>query len=744
MMRKLAGVLIAVLVASSAIGWAAQYPLTVADIRVDGNDEIKLRDILKAVPFDTGDAIEEAELQDASQAIADLGWFEEVDIDRAALEDGDVVFQVVEYPVIRDIVIEGNINRRDYSLFGIKLLDAPIMSSYKVRQILWRNDVRKRSVLNRDGLTAGLEEVMSEYQNRGYVLVSVGRVDVSETLTIEFVEQVYAGSLIEGLSTVPETVAQGLINIPVGEPLKMADFQSAHSNLSQSIFFSDIQFEPQAGLAKDTVWLRWTLTERLLWDGPGRIDSVSMEGNTKYDDDMLAAFVAPLPAQISNNYDVLALVEGVYDRYIGGGYSMVEFSVDSVEAGELRLHIAEGEISQVLIEGNTKTHDYVVERNSELRVGEVFTRKNLVVTYQQLMSLGYFSSLDIVPEWTDDGVAITITVTEKQDLGGFGGSMAIDPSTGELFGELSLKEKNVFGTGQDFELSYNRGLAGTDDTNPSTWNLGYSTVAYFPGFSRVGIDLYQKSSESNHRSDDARWDEGTDEDVDEDEENKIRTTTVGGQASVSYPVADYSDLGLSFRHEEERVSNEATWTPADIVSLILMYDDTNDPSFPTEGNRHRLSVEKAGGFSAGREYSKIGFTWTHFAPTKLSLVSADMDQALAVRIKAGWGDEGVPTSSLTELGGSTSIRGLEGASTRQFVFANVEYRLELVEGFYATTFWDAGFDLSAVRFEDLLTTAGFELGINAAGIVVRLDFAWKLNNDFTWTPVFDFGFGQMF
>ena len=726
MMREITGVLIAVLIASSVIGWAAQYPLTVEDISVDGNDEIKLRDILKAVPFKIGDEIEEAELQAASQAISDLGWFEEIDLDRGALEDGNVVFRVVEYPVIRNIVIEGNINRRDYSLFGVKLFDSPIMSSYKVRQILWQNDVRKRSVLNRDGLTAGLEEVMSEYQSRGYVLVSVGKVDVSETLTIEFVEQVYAGSLIEGLDAVPESVAQELIKIPAGQPLRMADFQSAYSSLNQSIYFADIAFEPQAGMAKNSVWLRWTLSERVLWDGPGTIDRVSIDGNTQYDDESLEGFVGTLPAQINNNYDVLALVEGVHDRYIRGGYSMVEFSVDAVEAGELRLRVAEGEISHVVIGGNRKTHDYVIERNSELQVGDVFTRKDLVVTYQQLMSLGYFSSLDIVPEWGDEGVVVTITVTEKTDLGGFGGSMAIDPSTGELFGELSLHEKNVFGTGQDLELSYSRGLAGTDDTNPSTWNLGYSTVAYFPGFSRVGMDFYQRSSETTV------------------EEITMVTTTLGGQASVSYPVADYSDLGLSFRHEEERVSNEAFWTPTDIISMALMYDDTNDPFFPTEGNRHRLSLEKAGGFSAGREYSKIGFTWIHFIPTMMSLVSADMDQALAIRIKAGWGDAGLPVSSQTELGGSTSIRGLEGVPTRQFVFANVEYRLELVEGFYATTFWDAGFDLNSVRFDDLLTTAGFELGINAAGIFVRLDFVWKLNKDFTWTPIFDFGFGQMF
>lgn len=726
MMRKISGLLSIALIALSAIGWAAQYPLTVLDLSVEGNDEIKLRDILKAIPFEVGDEIEEADLRTASQEIYDLGWFGEVALDRDALENGAIVFQVVENPVVRKIVIEGNVNRRDYYLFGIKLFDAPIMTAYKVRQILWRNDVRKRSVLNRDGLTAGLEEVLSEYQSRGYVLVSVTNVDMSETLTIEFLEQVYEGSLIEGLNSVPESVAQALIEIPAGQPLRMADFQSAYSNLSQSIFFSDVEFEPQAGMAEDSVWLRWTLNERALWDGPGTIDRVSINGNTQYDDNLLTGLIGMLPAQINSNYDVLVLIEGVYDRYIRGGYTMIEFSVDSVEAGELRLNVAEGRISKVTIEGNTKTHDYVIEHNSELQVGEVLTRKDLMVTYQQLMSLGYFSSLDIVPEWGVEGVELTITVTEKSDLGGFGGSMAIDPSTGELFGELALHEKNIFGTGQDLELSYNRGLVGTEDSNPSAWNLGYSTVAYFPGFSRVGLDFYQKTKETV---------------VDEISAVEI---TLGGEVSFGYPVADYADLGLSFRHEEERVSSEAYWTPADVVKLALTYDDTNDPFFPTEGNRHRLSLEKAGGFSAGREYVKFDFTWTHFVPTTLSLISSDIDQALAIRFKTGWGDAQVPASRQMELGGSTSIRGISGTPTRQYIFANVEYRLELVEGLYATTFWDAGFDLNTVRFEDLLSTVGFELGINAAAIIVRLDLVWTLNKDFTWVPIFDFGFGQMF
>ncbi|MEE8594176.1 MAG: POTRA domain-containing protein [Candidatus Bipolaricaulota bacterium] len=726
MRRKIPGLVVVALMTISAIGWAVQYPLTVMDLSVEGNDEIRRRDIIEVVHFEVGDVIEEADLRTASQAIYDLGWFGEVTLDRDALEDGDVVFQVVENPVIQEIVITGNVNRRDYSLFGIKLFDATIMPSDVVRRILRRNDVRKHMVLNPQGLMTGLEDVIAEYSELGYVLISIGDVDLSETLHIEIVEQKYSGNLIEGLSTVPESIVENMIEIPLDQPLQGIHFQAAYMNLSQSVYFSSVEYAPQPGIEGDRFWLRWTLEERTLLAAPESIDSIEVEGNTIYPAEVLESLIGELPNRPINNFELLELIEAIHDRYIRNGYSMIEFSVSAIEEGVLRLKIVEGEISQVIVQGNTRTHDYVITRNLELEAGKVLNRKDLLVSRQQLTSLGYFGSVDIVPEWVNGSVEVTLTVTEKSNLGGFGGSVAIDPSTGELVGELSLNEKNIFGTGQDLELSYSRGLLGTEDASPSSWNLGYSTVAYFPGFDRVGIDLYQQTKE-----------------VVDDEVVAVHVT-LGAGVSFSYPVADYSNLGLAFRHEEEHMTSEAHWTPVDVINLALSYDDTNDPFFPTEGSRRRLSLEKAGGFSAGREYMKFDLTWTHFVPTTMSLVAADIDQALGIRIKAGWGDRQLPTSRQTELGGPTSIRGISGVPTRQYIFANVEYRLELVEGLHATTFWDAGFDLGTVRFEDLLSSFGFELGINAAGVFLRLDLVWTPNEDFTWLPAFDFGFGSMF
>jgi len=726
MTRKIQSLLIILWIGVAVTAAAAQYPLTVEELTIEGNVEIRSREIMEVVPFDVGDSIEEAELRTASQAIYDLGWFSEISLDRAALDEGRVVFRVVENPVIEEIVIAGNVHRRDFHLFGIKLFDAPIVSSTKIRQILRRNDVRKWEVLNGEGLTTALQEVLEEYQNRGYVMIFVGDVDPSSTLRIEFIEQEYAGSLFEGLSAVPEEVAQALVDIPVNQPLRLADFHAAGMNLTQSVYFSDVQIDTQTGFDGTQTWLRWTLTERVLLDEPTAIHGVSIEGNTVYPEDFLQSLLGDLPETAISNYEALELVRGVHDRYMRDGYSMVELTSSGTEDGILHLRIAEGRIGAVEILGNTRTHDYVIERNIELQTEHVFNRNDLLVSTQQLRSLGYFGAVDITPEWIDGSVGVTISITELENLGGFGGSMAIDPSTGDLYGELSLNEKNVFGTGQDLELSYSRGLVGTEDTSPSTWNLGYSTVAYFPGFDRVGISLYQKSENV------------TDEDV------EVVDITLGAEMSFAYPIADYSTFGLAFRHEEERTTNESRWTPTDVVNLSVTFDNTNDLFFPTEGSRRYLTVEKAGGFSAGREYTKVDLTWMHFTPVMLPLLSSDLDQVLAVRIKTGWGDAELPDAKQVELGGTTSIRGLDGAPSRHYVFSNVEYRLELVDGLYTTAFVDAGFDLTTIRMDNLLSSFGFELGINAAGIIVRLDMAWGLTKDFTWMPVFDFGFGQMF
>jgi outer membrane protein insertion porin family len=724
MKRRTFGAALVLLATLSVAGWALQYPVTVSNIEIEGTVEIKDRDVLDVIGFEVGDDVSESDLRAASQAVFDLGWFSEVAPEVG--ENGEITFHVVENPVIREIVITGNTYRKWYSVFGVRLFRLPIVSTSKIRQILREGDIKKRSVLNRASLETALSDVITEYNDRGYVLVALGDVELGETLRIEIIEARVAANTISGLVTIPARVAEELIDVPLGEPVRMVDVQRVLSRLGQSVYFTNVEVVPQPGPEPDSVVLQWNLEERDLIREPIRLEGIVLQGISCHAEDTVYAELGEIPAEPIDNYGLLMILEGAYDLYSDAGYMMVRLAVEGIEDGALHVRVEEGRVSEIVLEGIDHTKDYVIFRRLDIEVGEILNRADYLSSHQSLTSLGYFQSVDIAPEWVEDGVRVNVTVNEKARLGGFEGSMALDPSTGGIVGELKLREKNLFGTGQDVSLSFSRGLVGEEEPRAVTWDLAYTSVAFFPEFDRVGLDLYRTTKEIT---------EG---------EEASSITTYGVRTSFAYPVADYVDLGLTYKHEEERIAGQTSWTPTDSVTMSMTYDDVNDAYFPTGGTRRSVSVEKAGGFSAGREYFNLRLDWIQFTAAELPWFGS-MRQALGVRFKVGWGDNQLPASQYYELGGSASVRGMDSSSVPRMFVANVEHRVELAEdGLYMTTFFDTGLDLDAVRLDAILSTGGIEFGVNAAGIFVRLDVGWSLSSEWSWVPRFDIGFGRMF
>jgi len=718
--------LIAVFVLSIS-GWAVEYPLTVSDIAIEGTVKIKDRDVLEAIAFTIGDEVYESDLRAASQAIFDLGWFGEVLPELG--DDGRIVFQVVENPVIREIVITGNVHRKWYSAFGMRLFSLPIVPTSKIQQILNQEGVKKRKVLNRASLETALNNVLTEYSDRGYVLVALGDVKLGETLEIEIVEARIVANRVTGLDTVPDQIALEMIDVPLEEPLRVQDVQAALGRLNQSVYFSDVEVVPQPGPERDGVILEWRIAERDLIRDAVRLTAVELEGITCYDQEIVYETLGEIPQVPVDNYGLLRILEGVYGLYVEDGYMMVRFTSTELDGEALTIRIDEGRVSEILVEGLDLTKEYVVQRKLDFEVGSILRRSDFSASYQTLTSLGYFESVDIVPEWVDDAVVVAVAIHEKERLGGFEGTMALDPQTGGLVGELKIREKNLLGTGQDISVGYSRGLVVADDPYVATWDLSYTSVAFFPEFDRIGLDLYRKTTEIS----------GSDEG-----EETVTILTYGVGTTFYYPILDYVDLSLAYRHEEERVIDLTQWIPTDAVTLSVRYDDVTDIAFPTAGTRRLLSLEKAGGFSASREYTNASLTWSQYSSLDTPLFG-DMREAGAIRLKIGWGDDGVPATQQYELGGPTTVRGMESRSVSRMALANAEYRVELAEnGLYLTAFLDAGLDLDVVRLDQVLSTAGLEFSVSAAGMYVRLDIAWSLSSDWSWVPVFGIGMGQMF
>jgi outer membrane protein assembly factor BamA len=223
----------------------------------------------------------------------------------------------------------------------------------------------------------------------------------------------------------------------------------------------------------------------------------------------------------------------------------------------------------------------------------------------------------------------------------------------------------------------------------------------------------------------------------------VNYLTLGGTVRLSYPVADYADLVIGYRHDLERKDTDLDWSPVDSISLALQEDSADDAYFPMRGMRRSATLEKAGGFAVGKEYTKLDLVWTRFLPIYDDLLPG-MDRTWAIRFKAGLGDSGLEGAQAYELGGPTTIRGVDGTTVQRMAIVNVEHRLRLIEGLVVTAFVDAGMNLDSIRLGNAEATTGLELGITAAGMFVRLDVSWVLGEDASWTPRFDFGFGPMF
>jgi len=148
----------------------------------------------------------------------------------------------------------------------------------------------------------------------------------------------------------------------------------------------------------------------------------------------------------------------VSSLYMDDGYLF--FHVDPVEIRiendsiDVEMRVYEGTqatIDKILISGNTKTNDHVIQREIRTYPGDKFSRSDLIRSQRELSQLGYFDpeKIDIQPRPNPakGTVDIEYGLTEKpsdqlQLSGGYGGYYGIVGSLGLAFNNFSAR--NIF------------------------------------------------------------------------------------------------------------------------------------------------------------------------------------------------------------------------------------------------------------------------------------------------------------
>jgi len=666
----------------------------IEEIQLTGNEKVTDKEVREQLGLKKGDSVSKKALNEKVEAVRKSGYFQNVSSDTKI--DGEKIIlklELQEYPVLKK-----------YEFTGVNLV-----GTGKLKQALRKAGVKKGEVINKTELNQGLKNISQKYKDQGYPLVSTGKIEIDSTLKIEIIEGKLVSFRMEGLRTVPEEVALDMVELKKGNPVKMKELQKTYQNLQSSIYFTSVELFPARGYSKSDIILRWKLEERQIIDEPVEATGIELVGARVFPEEELRQALEGLPESEANNYEVLKALAPVYRKYTDAGYPYVSFSYEQVKDDQLVIKVNEGEISQVVIEGNSKTERRIITNKLRFSPGDIIKSTDLVDSRRRLLNLGYFSEVELKPERASAGMKVVVKIEEKGRLNSINGGLTWTGSG--LGGNLKLSTKNIFGLGQDISLDLNRKLSLDAKFGGS---LDWKNVYYPSGFNFTKISLYRNVGSSQ-----------------------------GVEASFGYPLSGNLSLNMGYNADwllgDDAPANSLTH----ILSADLIYDDRNNPLFATAGTRRSLKLEKAGDFAPGLSFTQATFDASIFRGLPKLDIAGEKQQTFGFHLQLGLGLD-TPPSYQSEFGGKNTIRGVEKGVASNYGFLNGEYRLQLLPGsLYVSTFVDSGVNFGDEDPFNFKASTGFEINLRLFGHL-RIGGAWPIREDFGYVPTFYFGVGKMF
>ncbi|HMA60881.1 MAG TPA: BamA/TamA family outer membrane protein [Halanaerobiales bacterium] len=239
-------VLIITVMASTVIS-AQSQDQSITAIEIQGNENIMRSEILSEVETKVGDSFNSEQIKSDMQSIYDLGYFQDVKVNFQNFEGGlKVIFNVVENPKIQEINIEG-------------------LEVYDKAQIIDWLGVREGSILNVNKLNSGLKNVITNYQDNGYLVVNITDVNISEEGILNIVLDLgHINEIkLDGNKKTKDYVIMREIALQKGDVLNINDVREASRKIYRLNYFTDISPElERIGEDSNEVNVIFKLTEK--------------------------------------------------------------------------------------------------------------------------------------------------------------------------------------------------------------------------------------------------------------------------------------------------------------------------------------------------------------------------------------------------------------------------------------------------------------------------------------------------
>lgn len=747
-----------VLFLSAAVLFCSNLALaaSIERIEVRGAERIEPQTIISYLDLRVGDQLTQTNLDHALKSLFSTGLFADVTL---AQRGNNLLVEVIENPVINQVVFEGNSKIEDPELLAeIQLRPRQVFTRTKVQ-----SDVtRLYQVYRRNGrFSVKIEpKVIQLDQNRVDLVFEVEEGEVTKVSSIRFVgNKRFTDDQLRGEITTKQKAWYRFISSDDRyDPDRISFDQEMLRRFYLSEGYADFRIlSAVAELSnnRDNFFITFTVEEGQRY----KLGEVLIDSQLKYFD--ASQLDSEVDVKTGDWYDA-DLVQGIVDRLtdkLGDlQYAFVSVRPDIKRNREERtidLTFQIKETPRVFVEridvnGNVRTLDKVVRREMLLVEGDPFNRSKLARSEQGIRNLDFFETVDVQvkPGSAPDKSVVNIDVSEKST-----GEVSVGAGFSTVDGPLadfSIRERNLLGTGQNLALG--AVVAGVR----SQIDLSFTEPRFLNRDLSTGFNLFRTTRNLQNES---SFDQ--------------RRTGAGFQ--IGYPLSDRWRQTLRYRAERNEISDiqgDASRFITDqegsrdtsAISQRISYNNLDSNLFPTDGWTYWLDTELTG-LGGDSQYISGRTGMSFFYPFAKNVVFNVLGEAGAIQ---GYGDVDVVINERYFLGGNT-FRGFERAGlgprdqdTNDALGGNIFYRGTVetsfpfgmpeelgILGHLFTDFGTlTGIDQSGSEIADdssIRATAGLGVSWRSPFGPVRVDFGIPfMKEDYDQQELVRFDFGTRF
>jgi outer membrane protein insertion porin family len=679
----------------------------VSEIRVSGNQRIEADAILRVIETRAGGAYDAEKLSKDLEAIYKMGYFDDIRVEVAKAEDGQIViFEVREKPTIREILFSGNRAIDNEKITeNIDISTGSILNIYRIQ-----GNIRIIETLYREKnyhnvrVTYDIHPLEHNQANLEFVIDEGEKVRIRE---IRFDgNQAYSDKELKKLM---ETSEKGFFSWLTSSGELDQDKLAQDIMMLTAHYHNNGYADARVGDPVIDFVDEWIQILIKIDEGDRyAMGTIDVQGDYIIDrTELLAVLESTEEAHYNRDkirQDVLALTDIYADRGYARADVMPEIQTDPETATiDIVFHIEQNEpvyFEKIVITGNTKTRDKVIRRELHVHERNLFSSNRLKRSIRNLHRLDFFENVDVQtnPGSQEDQMILQIDVAEKP-TGTFtfgGGYSGVD----KLYIMGSISERNLFGRGQYLEFRTQAG------SRTQQFSVSFVEPWLFDIPLSAGVDIYN-------------WNREYDE-YDRD--------STGGSLRFGYPILDYtrgyiryaydiSDISNVVEDYEEYILEERNVESS--VSLSLVYDSRNQVFNPSDGSNHKVTLQHAGlGGNVG--FTKLTAETGWYYPLFWSTVFFAHGEMGYVWRHSG---KDLPDYERFYLGGIDSLRGFDWREVSpvdedglnyggdRYIQFNLEYLFPIIKdaGFMGLFFYDAGnaYDGGSINLSDMRESAGF-------------------------------------